>query len=302
MFQLRVSGHTDALHQLRAWLVESGHGRHVIVIPQAQAVDGGLLMADVARASADDVIGHLPDVGIGPDEISFANVETIGPSPTGTRATSLIWADMMGLAQSNAKPAARYLVLMIVAGVIAGYGVLTINDTLIVGAMAVSPDTYPIVAACVGIVGGRWRLAYRSVLTLLVGLAATAVAAGAAGGVVRGTSRLGSFSATSPGLAGLVTIGVGTVGVALAAGIAATLSFETRASAAVGVAISVTTIPAAAYVGVAIAVGQPGKAGGALSVLGVNVAMLLVGGSAMLAVQRWLNRRAENAAAERKRA
>ncbi|HKE65460.1 MAG TPA: DUF389 domain-containing protein [Micromonosporaceae bacterium] len=89
---------------------------------------------------------------------------------------------------------------------------------------------------------------------------------------------------------------------ALAAGIAATLSFETRASAAVGVAISVTTIPAAAYVGVAIAVGQPGKAGGALSVLGVNVAMLLVGGSAVLAVQRWLNRRAENAAAERKRA
>ena len=30
------------------------------------------------------------------------------------------------------------------------------------------------------------------------------------------------------------------------------LSFETRASAAVGVAISVTTIPASAYLGVAI--------------------------------------------------
>jgi hypothetical protein len=63
----------------------------------------------------------------------------------------------------------------------------------------------------------------------------------------------------------------------------------------------VTTIPAAAYFGVAIAVGQDSKAGGALAVLGVNVAMLLLGGSAMLAVQRWLNRRAEKRAARTKR-
>jgi Domain of unknown function (DUF389) len=40
--------------------------------------------------------------------------------------------------------------------------------------------------------------------------------------------------------------------IALAAGVAAILFFETRASAAVGVAISVTTIPASAYLGVAI--------------------------------------------------
>jgi uncharacterized hydrophobic protein (TIGR00271 family) len=259
-------------------------------------------MADVSRASADDVLGHLPGAGIAPDQISFLNVETIGPSPTGVRPTSLIWADMMGMAQSNAKPAARYLVLMVVAGIIAGYGVLTINDTLIVGAMAVSPDTYPIVAACVAIVAGRWPLAVRSIGTLAVGLAVTAIAAGVVAGVIRVEGRLGSFSATSPGLAGLVTIGVGTVGVALAAGVAATLSYETRASSAVGVAISVTTIPAAAYVGVALAVSQPGKAGGALAVLGVNVAMLLVGGSGMLAIQRWLNRRAERTAAGRNRA
>lgn len=202
MFQLRVSGETDTLRQLRTWLEESDHGRHPIVIPQAQDVHSGLLMADVARASADDVLDHLADIEIGPDQVSFANAETIGPPPIGTRATSLIWADMMGMAQSNAKPAARYLVLMLVAGVIAGYGVLTINDTLIVGAMAVSPDTFPIVAACVGIVGGRWRLTYRSVVTLAVGLSATAIAAGVVGGIVRATSRLGSFSAPRRALPG----------------------------------------------------------------------------------------------------
>ena len=133
----------------------------------------------------------------------------------------------------------------------------------------------------------------------MIGLTATAAAAAAVGGIVGASHRLGAFSATSPNLAGLVTIGVGTVGVALAAGVAAALTIETRASAAVGVAISVTTIPAAAYFGVAVAVHQHSKAGGALAVLGVNVAMLLVGGSATLAVQRWLNRRAEKRAAGR---
>jgi hypothetical protein len=65
------------------------------------------------------------------------------------------------------------------------------------------------------------------------------------------------------------------------------VTFETRASSAVGVAISVTTIPAAAYTGAAIAVGAADKATGALAVLGVNVVMLLLGGSITLAVQRW---------------
>ena len=172
MLQLRVFGETETLRGVSTWLETSGHGRHVVVVPQVHPVDSGLLMADVARASVDDVVGHLSAVGVGPDDVSFIKVATVGPAPDGIRATSLIWADMMGLARSNARPTARYLVLMVVAGVIAGYGVLTINDTLIIGAMAVSPDSYPIVSACVGIVGRRWRLISRSVATLVVGLAA----------------------------------------------------------------------------------------------------------------------------------
>ena len=38
------------------------------------------------------------------------------------------------------------------------------------------------------------------------------------------------------------------------------LALETRASAAVGVAVSVTTIPAAAYLGVAAGLGEAGSA------------------------------------------
>jgi hypothetical protein len=54
----------------------------------------------------------------------------------------------------------------------------------------------------------------------------------------------------------------------------------------------VTTIPAAAYLGVAVGLGELGNVGGALAVLGTNVLMLVVGASATLAVQRALVRRA----------
>lgn len=55
------------------------------------------------------------------------------------------------------------------------------------------------------------------------------------------------------------------------------LALETRASSAVGVAISVTTIQASTYLGVAARVGDASKALGALLVLGINITMLLTG-------------------------
>jgi hypothetical protein len=79
--------------------------------------------------------------------------------------------------------------------------------------------------------------------------------------------------------------------VALAAGVAAMLSFETRASFAVGVAISVTTIPAAAYVGVAAGLGEWRGALGAAAVLGINLVTLLVAGAGTLGIQTMIARR-----------
>ena len=64
---------------------------------------------------------------------------------------------MLGAAWLNARPIARYLAFMFVAGVIACYGVIDANVMLIVGAMAVSPDLLPITAIAVGIVGAGRR-------------------------------------------------------------------------------------------------------------------------------------------------
>ena len=95
-------------------------------------------------------------------------------------------------------------------------------------------------------------------------------------------------------LAGVTHVSNETIVVALAAGVAGMLALETRASSGVGVAVSVTTIPAAAYLGVALGLGERGAAWGALEVLGVNVAMLVVAAWGTLMVQRALARRASD--------
>ena len=67
---------------------------------------------------------------------------------------------------------------------------------------------------------------------------------------------------------------------------AGVLMFE--ASSGVGVAISVTTVPAAAYLGVAAGLGEASKALGALAVLSTNVALMVTGAAITLSLQRAL--------------
>ena len=99
------------------------------------------------------------------------------------------------------------------------------------------------------------------------------------------------FEVENSSLTNLAHTDYSTVLIALAAGVAAMLSFETKASAAVGVAISVTTIPASAYLGVAIGGGGIDHALGALAVLLINVSLLIVSGTLTLLAQRRLPNR-----------
>ena len=134
---------------------------------------------------------------------------------------------------------------MAVAGVIAAFGVLEHSAILIVGAMAVSPDLLPLTAAAVAIVGRRPRLLGRALGTLLPGLVTAVVAAWLVTLALRASGVVAAGADIQTGVVySLAHVSVATVGVALAAGVAGMLSFETRASFAVGVAISVTTIPA----------------------------------------------------------
>jgi uncharacterized hydrophobic protein (TIGR00271 family) len=91
-----------------------------------------------------------------------------------------------------------------------------------------------------------------------------------------------------------------TVIVALCAGAAGMLSLSTAKSGAlIGVLISVTTIPAAANVGVAAAYGDRDGWTGSLAQLALNLVSIVVAGTLVLTVQRLLYARRRSARAER---
>jgi uncharacterized hydrophobic protein (TIGR00271 family) len=293
MLQLRVFGAAPLMSEVTHSLSALPGAGHITWTGAADQSDRALVTADLYSDAADPALEALRRLRVAADDISLLRLDAIQPGGRRREPANLVWADLVGQAGQYARPVARYLVFMGVAGMIAGYGVIYSNGILIVGAMSVSPDLLPITAICVALVSRRPRLARRAFVTLVAGLGFAGLVAGVLSAVLNLVGLLRNGFAVGAGvLQGLTTVNSSTFVVALVAGIAGMLAVETRASAAVGVAISVTTIPASAYLGVAAGVGEVGKAAGALAVLAINVTMLVAGGSATLVVQRALARRA----------
>ncbi|HEY1597351.1 MAG TPA: DUF389 domain-containing protein [Thermoleophilaceae bacterium] len=291
MLQIRVFGTTAAMTEVGERLSALPSLRHVTRSPNGDS-NTSVVSADLSDGAGDVVLQTVRTLGVPPEDIVLLRVDSIGPSGMSDHPiSSVVWTDLVSQAGANARPLARYLVFMAVAGVIAGFGVIYANGILVVGAMAVSPDMLPITATCTGLVLHRWRLSARAFVTLTAGLAVGCIMAGVVAALMDLFNALpDGFNIGETGLQGLSSVNASTVFVAFAAGIAGILAFETRASAAVGVAISVTTIPASAYLGVAAGVGEVDKALGALLVLGINVSMLVLAGSSTLLLQRRLGR------------
>jgi uncharacterized hydrophobic protein (TIGR00271 family) len=294
MLHLRVFGAAPVMERVAESVAALPGAEHVTRTDAGNGAGQALVTADVDPDSADQALKALSALGVPADDVWLLRIEGLQPGRRARKreGSAVVWADLLGQAGEHARPVARFLILMAAAGVIAAYGVIYANGILIVGAMAVSPDFLPIAATCIGLVARRPRLVGRAFWTLTAGLGTAGVTAGLLTILLDALDLLpASFQVGENGLAGLTTVNSSTIVVALVAGVAGILALETRAGAAVGVAISVTTIPASAYLGVAAGVGEIGKASGALAVLAINVAMLLVGGSLTLMAQQALTRR-----------
>jgi uncharacterized hydrophobic protein (TIGR00271 family) len=286
MIGLEVFGYTSAMTGV-AERLHALDGVSRVRIETAVRDEHSLVFASVSHDATDHILNELRALGVRREDVTLTRIEELGGGLADSSDTSLIWADVVGLAGSNARLIARYLAFMAVAGVIACYGIVDASPILIVGAMAVSPDLLPITATAVGVVGRSPSLIGKALLTLTVGMAVASVFAAIFTFAQHHLSLLPSgFTINETVLHSLVSVNDETIAVALAAGVAGMLAFETRASSGVGVAISVTTIPAAAYLGVAAGLGQSTKALGALAVLGTNVAMIVIGAAVTLSLQR----------------
>jgi hypothetical protein len=206
---------------------------HMFVLVSGNGAAGrALVTADLVDDAVDQAVETIKRRGLPLEDVALVRLESIGPALAQPPLASVVWADLLSQAGANARPLARYLVFMATAGVIATFGVIYANITLVVGAMAISPDLLPICAAATALVLRRWTLAARAFATLLIGLGCACLVGGALTFVPHqlqlGPTRL--------------------------------------------------LPPASAYLGVAAGVGDESKALGALAGLGVNIAMLLLGG------------------------
>jgi uncharacterized hydrophobic protein (TIGR00271 family) len=289
---VQVVGQSKRAESIAGLLDELEGARAVTLVPAVRE-GHSVASATIPPTALDGLLKELRRLGVPAADITVTRAEPVGQPAGRMREAGVAWSDVLGSAWRQARPIGRYLAFMFAAGVIACYGVTDDNAILIVGAMAVSPDLLPIVAIAVGLVGRNLRLSGSSLLTLAVGLGLTSVAALIFGFAQDQLDLLPSgFNLHKTGvLGGLVHVNDETIVVAFFAGAAGMLAFETRAASAIGVAISVTTVPAAAYLGVAAALGSLSKSLGALAVLGANVAMMVLGASLTLWAQRLIERR-----------
>jgi uncharacterized hydrophobic protein (TIGR00271 family) len=271
-----------------------------VAVLRGAALDpvGDVVLCDVAREATSEVIEHLR--GLGLDAGGSIAIEQVDASPSevaeraeraapGAPDDAIVWDLVLARAQEDARPSWSYYAFMTLATLIAAVAVVTDSSVLLVGAMVVGPEFGPVAAVAAGLVLGRGALVARSLRLLVLGFAAA----------IAVTVVLGALA----GLAGWVDAAQLTEHrvltgfiwrpdrwsfvVALLAGAAGVLSLTAgRANALVGVFISVTTVPAAGNLALALALGVPGEIGGAAAQLGINLACLVLAGTAVLAVQR----------------
>lgn len=295
MLSLRVLVPPDRAGAALETLRGLGGVHNLVHLPGAEVAHGDdLFTADVDPSVANDVVDRLRALRIErpgavvlvrQDRTEVLPVEVDDIGYWDASADAIVVEEVVDEARENARLSATYLAYMAAAGAIAGIGVGQDQSVLVVGAMAISPDLLPLSAVCVGLVARARHTVAVGLSTLLAGLLAAALVAGVLVWLAGQTGVLRADLDDNVLTAFVTEPSLSTVVVALAAGVAAMLSIERQAASAVGVAISVTTIPAAAAIGVALGLGDWGRLLDAATVLGLNLVALTVAGSLTLWVQ-----------------
>ena len=276
-----------------------------LVVHRGAAVNpaGDVVIADVARESANEVVGALKALGleksgsIALDPVSVALSEgglRAEHTAPGDGADAVVWDEIEQRTGEESHLSANFLLFLSIATIIASIGVLLDQPILIVGAMVVGPEFGPLAAFSVGVVRRRPAVIGRSLLALVVGFAVAILVATLAtllldaAGLINREMLLAPRPLTDfiwrPDALSWV--------IGFLAGVAGILSLTSAKSGAlIGVLISVTTVPAAGNIAVAVAYGAADEAWGSALQLGVNLSAIAIAGILTLAVQRGVRRR-----------
>ncbi|MER7106488.1 DUF389 domain-containing protein [Streptomyces sp. NPDC000229] len=312
MLHLRLIVPADRTDEVVGTIEKTVGTTHLAVIPgAARDPAGDLVLCDVAREAGDELISDLCALGL--DRSGSIAVEDIGLSLSkhaeraernapGEGADAVLWEQLQEATHEESTLSVTYVAFLTLATMIAACGVVLDNAILIVGAMAVGPEFGPLAGICTALVQRRPRLAVRSLVALLVGFAAAMALTVLFSLAMDAT---GLFTETMlhgdrPNTAFIWAPDWFSFVVGLLAGAAGMLSLTSAKSGAlVGVAISVTTVPAAANAAVALGYGDLVQTKGSVEQLLLNLVAIIVAGTLTLLTQKYFwarqRRRAQRA-------
>src|SRR5215468_1626040 len=289
MLRVRVVSPADLTGPLVERLTAAHGVQNLVVLRGAvRRPRGDAVHFDLGDGAANPVFRELRELGLaqqGSISVERVDATLTAAAPaakTGVlrRETAPVWEMVEAIIRSGAVYAPSFYGLLIIAGLIGAVGILTNSQILIVGAMVVGPEYNAIIAVALGFSIRDRPLVRDGLLALLLGFSAAIAITLLFGLAVRASGDTpAQFVQGVRPVSDLINApNMFSVIVAILAGL-------------VGVIISVTTIPAAADVGVSVAYASWSEAWGSLEQLLLNVVLLIVVGAGGLSTQRVIWRR-----------
>jgi len=258
---------------------------------------GDVVAADVPRESANSVLDavfatkvqdegsvHLEPM---PTWVSRPAYQAMIDAP-GSSTDALVWPEVVQRSYDETELNRTYLWFMTLATLIAAIAIRLDSQILVIGAMVLGPEFVPIAALGVGLLRRRRTLLTQAVRTLVIGFVVAIVATMLLTLVARcfGWVDVQDLLRPRPGTAFIYTPDRWSLVVSLIAGVAGVLSLASaRTGALVGVFISVTTVPAAGNIAMALAFGVWSEVWGSSEQLLVNITGMAIAGALTLWVR-----------------
>ncbi|MEU8796005.1 DUF389 domain-containing protein [Spirillospora sp. NPDC048819] len=289
---------TDAVYEALAEC--SGATNLVVVAGAARSPSGDLVTSDVARESANEVLDALRTLNIDRDgSISLDKVdltlseyaEQAMDRAPGHGDDAVVWEELDRQVTEGTALTWSFVAFLALATQLAGIAALIDSPVLVVGAMVLGPEFGAVAAICYGLVRMRPRHITAAVRALVAGFTVAIAITYVCALVSRwtGVIELDRLPDQRPLTAFIYSPDRWSFIVALLAGAAGVLSLTAgKSSALVGVFISVTTVPAAGNLAVAMALRHGSEITGSLLQLAVNFAGMIIAGTLTLLVQRAL--------------
>jgi uncharacterized hydrophobic protein (TIGR00271 family) len=179
----------------------------------------------------------------------------------------------------------QFAVLLFLSTAIATYGVIGDSVATVIGAMIIAPLMRPIMATTAGLVMGDLKRAGRSLGMVILSVASVIGIAWLLAELSIVTVPVISFQSNSQ-IASRISPRMIDLYAAIWSGAAAAFAMSRKdvADALPGAAIAIALVPPLCVVGIGLAVGQWGDAGGALLLFLTNFLSILLAGGAVLAL------------------